>query len=183
MAFVDLPRKRLVLKWVVAGPPAVGKTSRLQQVGQVGRFETFGSTPLGPQRMAAFDTARESDGRSVEIELYEWHGPEQADVRAKGLFMGLDGLVYMADAREDRWVDTERTLQFFVAQAGRSRMRRLPAMLVRGRGDEGLLTLNSLESKLTEVTWSHRFDGPLEEQQGFMEAIRLYAEVVMGRIL
>ncbi|HJL41710.1 MAG TPA: hypothetical protein RMG48_10440 [Myxococcales bacterium LLY-WYZ-16_1] len=183
MAFVDLARNRLVLKAVLAGPPAVGKSTRLDQVGQVGRRAAFGSTPLGPQEVAVLPTARESGGRPVELELYEWHGPERADLRAKGLMVGLDGLIYVADAREDRWVDTRRTLEFFASQAGGSRIRRLPSMLVLGRQDEGLLTLDSVVSKLSQVTWSQRHAGPLEDAEGFLEALRLYAEVVAGRIL
>lgn len=180
MAFVDLARNRLVLKVVLTGPPAVGKSTRLAQVG---RLVTFGSTPLGPQRMVTLPMEREEDGRPVEVELYEWHGPERADVRAKGLLVGLDGLVYLADAREDRWVDTERQLQFFIEQAGKSRMRRLPGMIAMGQSDEGLLTLAGVEKRLPGVTWSHRYAGPIEDASGFVDALRLYAEVVLSRML
>jgi hypothetical protein len=52
MAFVDLKRDRLILKVVLAGPPAVGKTERLDQIGKVGRRDNFGSTVIGPMQMA-----------------------------------------------------------------------------------------------------------------------------------
>ena len=53
-----------------------------------------------------------AEDRAVEVEFYEWHGPEKADVRARGLFVGLDGLIYMVDAREDRYVDTVNFFDF-----------------------------------------------------------------------
>ena len=60
MAFVDLKRDVLVLKVVLAGPPAVGKTERLAQLGLEGRSATFSMTALGP---AANGRARDSRER------------------------------------------------------------------------------------------------------------------------
>ncbi len=138
-------------------------------------------TPLGPQRMASLPLASERTERDVELEVYEWHGPERADVRARGLFVGLDGLVFIADAREDRMVDSVRQLEFLVAQAGKSRMARLASLLVLGHRDEGLLRLASYADGLTGVQWSHRFEGGIEDEEGFIEALRLYAEVMLLR--
>jgi hypothetical protein len=181
VAFVDLARERLVLKAVVAGPPAVGKTSRLLQVARVGRSETYGRTALGPQRMAVLPVEAEREGRAVEVELYEWHGLERADVRGKGIFVGLDGLVYIADARADRKVDSERQLEFLIDSVGRSRMRRLPGLLMLGQHDEGLLRLAAYEGTLTGVQWSHRYEGTIDDESGFLEALRLYGEVMLTR--
>lgn len=183
MAFVDLSRGRLVLKAVLAGPPAVGKTSRLQQIAEVGRTESYGRTALGPQRMAVMPLETAREGRAVEVELYEWHGQERADVRGKGIFVGLDGLVYMADAREDRKVDTVRQLEFLVDTVGKSRMRRLPGLLMLGQHDEGLLRLSSFEGALSGVQWSHRYEGTVDDTAGFIEALRLYAEVMLTRMV
>lgn len=181
MAFVDLSRDRLVLKVILAGPPAVGKTTRLLQIGEEGRSASFGRTALGPQRMASMPLETQHQGRPVEVEVYEWHGPERADVRSRGLFVGLDGLVYLADAREDRRVDTDRQLELLVDTVGKSRMRRLPGLLVLGRKDEGLTSLSAHESSLARVEWSLRFDGPIEDAAGFLEAFRLYGEVMLAR--
>ena len=54
MAFVDLKKNVLVLKAVLAGPPAVGKTTRLEQLGQ---FATFGSMTSGRTNMATLPLA------------------------------------------------------------------------------------------------------------------------------
>jgi len=181
VAFVDLARDRLVLKAALTGPPAVGKTTRILQAGTAGRSETYGRTALGPQRMASMPLDTPHEGRSVELELYEWHGQERADVRGKGIFVGLDGLVFIADAREDRKVDTERHLEFLIDTVGRSRMRRLPALLLLGQHDEGLLRLSSYEGRLGGVQWSHRWEGGVEDAEGFLKALRLYAEVMLTR--
>lgn len=181
MAFVDLGRDVLVLKVLLAGPPAVGKTRRLGQVAAQGRSATFGRTPLGPQRYAVLPLDQPHDGRAVEIELYEWHGPERADVRGKGLFVGLDGLVYLADAREDRKIDSIRQLEFLVETVGKSRVRRLPALLMLGQHDEGLLRLGSFDDVLPGPQWSVRYEGGIDDDAGFVEALRLYAEVMLTR--
>lgn len=183
VAFVDLARNILVLKVVLAGPPAVGKTERLDQIGRAGRRYGFGSSVMGPTEMAVLPIASESDGRPVEVEFYEWHGPERADVRAKGLFLGLDGLIYLADAREDRHVDTVRQFQFLVEQAGKAKLARLPALLVLGRMDEGLLRLPHFQQKLAGPTWSQKLDLPRTAEEPFLEALRLYAEVMLARAL
>ena len=183
MAFVDLKRNVLVLKVVLTGPPAVGKTERLEQLGQVGRSARFGSTAMGPTRMASLPLTSEREGRAVEVEVYEWHGPEKADVRAKGIYVGLDGLIYMADAREDRYVDTVRQLGFFIDQAGKSKVARLPGLLVLGQRDEGLLRLSTLAPKLSGLTWSDRFEGEIEDAEGFVEAVRVFGEVMLARTL
>lgn len=186
MAFVDLARDRLIFKVLVAGPPAVGKSERLWQLGHATgerRVAEFGRTPLGPQRMARFDLEVERDGRPVELEAYEWHGPERADVRGKGLFFGLDGLVYIADARAERLVDTVRQFKFLVGQLGRSRVVRVPSLLVLGRMDEGLLRLSALEPELGVFAWGQRFEAPLDEHAAFLEAVRLLGESILARVV
>jgi hypothetical protein len=183
MAFVDLARNTLVLKVVLAGPPAVGKTARLDQLGAVGRRAAFGSGPLGPTQLAVLPLTSEREGRAAEVEVYEWHGPERADVRGRGLFVGLDGLIYVADAREDRHVDTVRQLAFFVEQLGRPKAQRLPGLLLLGRRDEGLLRLQSLLPRLGGPTWSTRLELGLEEVEPFLEAMRLFGEVMLARAL
>lgn len=183
MAVVDLRRDVLVLKVVLTGPPAVGKTERLEQIGQVGRSARFGSTALGPTRMASLALTSEREGRAVEIEVYEWHGPEKADVRTKGLFVGLDGLIYIADAREDRYVDTIKQLEFFVEHLGMSKARRLPGLLVLGQMDEGLLRLSTLAPELKGPTWSDRVEVDIDDADRFVEAVRLYGEVMLSRLV
>lgn len=185
MAFVDLSRDRLVLKALVAGPPAVGKSERLWQLGHASgarRVQEFGQTPLGPQRMACFDLELEREGRPVELEAYEWHGPERADVRGKRLFAGLDGLIYIADARAERTVDTVRQLRFLSEEMGRSRLLRIPTLLMLGQADAGLARLSTLEPNLEPMTWGQRFEGPLEDVEGFLEAVRLLAESMLIRV-
>lgn len=183
MAFVDLQRNVLVLKVVLAGPPAVGKTHRLEQIGEAGRLRPFGSSMVGKTQMAALPLTTDKEGRAVEIEVYEWHGPEKADVRAKGLFVGLDGIIYIADAREDRYVDSVKQLEFLVEQVGKSKVARIPGLLVLGQMDEGLLRLSSLESKLKGPTWAKRMEPAAEDAEGFVEAVRVYGEVMLARLL
>lgn len=183
MAFVDLAKNRLVLKVLLAGPPAVGKTLRLDQVGAAGRRQDFGSGRMGPTQMAVLPLPIERQGRPVELEIYEWHGPERADVRAKGIFVGVDGVVYLADAREDRYVDSVRQFQFLVEQMGKSKMQRLPALLLLGRLDEGLLRLPSFEGKLMGPTWSDKLEVPHQDAEPFLEALRVYGEVMLARAL
>ncbi len=183
MAFVDLRQNKLVLKVVLAGPPAVGKTERLEQIGEVGKLHHFGSSLTGPTAMATLPLTAERDGRPVEIEVYEWHGPEKADVRAKGIFVGVDGIVYVADAREDRYVDSVRQFEFLVKQAGKSKVARLPGLLVLGMKDEGVLRLGSLEKKLMGPTWSDRIETDFDDAAPFIEAMRVFGEVMMARAL
>lgn len=182
MAIVDLQRDVLVLKVVLTGPPAVGKTERLEQIGQQGRSAAFGSK-AGPTRMACLGLTSESEGRAVEVEVYEWHGHEKADVRAKGMVLGLDGLIYIADAREDRFVDTVRQLEYFIDHAGKSRVQRLPSLLVLGHGDEGLLRLKSIAPKLKGVTWADQVECSIDDAESFVEAVRVYGEVMLARLL
>ena len=66
MAFVDLKRDRLILKVVLAGPPAVGKTERLEQIGKIGRRHDYGSTGLGPTQMAVLPISAEREGRPTD---------------------------------------------------------------------------------------------------------------------
>jgi hypothetical protein len=183
MAFVDLQRDRLILKVVLAGPPAVGKTERLWQIGEAGRRHRFGSRVTGETLMAALPIEAEREGRQVEIEVYEWHGPERADVRAKSLWVGLDGIIYIADAREDRLVDTTRQFEFLVENAGKSKVRRLPGLLLLGRIDEGLLRLSSFGNRLDGPTWSEKLEIRLEEADRFVEAVRVFGEVMLARMV
>jgi hypothetical protein len=186
MAFVDLGRNRLVLKALVAGPPAVGKSERLWQLGHASgerRVAELGQTPLGPQRMAWLDLEVAREGRPVVLEAYEWHGPERADARGKGLFTGLDGLVYIADARPERQVDTVRQLEFLVGQLGRSRVGRIPSLLALGRMDEGLARLSTLEPELVGIAWGQRLERPIQDEAGFLEAVRLLGESMLARVL
>ncbi len=182
MAIVDLQRDVLVLKVVLTGPPAVGKTERLEQIGHQGRSACFGSK-AGPTRMACLGLTSESEGRAVEVEVYEWHGLEKADVRAKGLLLGLDGLIYIADARDDRFVDTIRQLEHFIDNAGKSRVQRLPGLLVLGHADEGLLRLRMLAPKLKGVTWADQVECSIDDADIFVEAVRVYGEVMLARML
>jgi hypothetical protein len=183
VAFVDLKRDRLILKVVLTGPPAVGKTERLDQIGSVGRKQTFGSTVIGPTQMAVLPISAEREGRPVELEIYEWHGPEKADVRMRGLFVGIDGLIYIADARQDRHVDTVGQFQFLVQTAGKTKIQRLPAVMLLGQKDEGLLRLSSFEEKLQGPTWSEKLELSIEESEPFIEALRVYGEVMLARVL
>lgn len=185
MAFVDLDANRLILKAVMAGPPATGKTTRLQQVGrdERGLFTVIGSDVSGRCNVARLHLETESSTRPVTLEIYEWHGPERADARNQSLFRGLDGLIYLADAREDRFVDTVNVFDFLLKTAGKSRIQRIPALLMLGRTDEGLLQLPLIEKKLEGATWSQRLSPPIEEEEPFLEALRLFGEVVMARVL
>ncbi|MEO1229474.1 MAG: hypothetical protein AAFZ18_11255 [Myxococcota bacterium] len=185
MAFVDLNRNRLVLKSLIAGPPAVGKSERLWQLGHASgtrRVQEFGQTPLGPQRMASFDLDVQREGRPVEIEVYEWHGPERADIRGKGLFSGLDGFIYLADARADRTVDSVQQLRFLVQQAGRSKLKRIPSLLALGRMDDGLARLSTLEPQLEPFAWGQRLETPLDDTEAFVEASHLLGETMLMRL-
>jgi hypothetical protein len=183
MVFVDLRRNKLILKVVLAGPPAVGKSERLAQLGAIGRRQRFGSSLTGETELAALPIDAEKEGRGVEIEVYEWHGPERADLRAKALFVGLDGIIYLADAREDRRVDTIRQFEFLVEKAGKSKVQRLSALLLLGHLDEGLLRLSSFEGKLQGPTWSERLELPIEDAEPFVEAVRLFGETMLARVV
>lgn len=183
MAFVDLKRDKLILKVLLTGPPAVGKTERLIHVGEVGRTQKYGSTAIGPTQMAILPLTSEREGREVEMEIYEWHGPERADVRMKGMFVGLDGLIYMVDARQDRMVDSLGQFKFLLETAGKTKIQRLPAVMLLGQMDEGLLRLSSFEGKLQGPTWSDRLELGLEEKDPFIEALRVYGEVMLARAL
>ena len=184
MAFVDLAKNTLVLKAVIAGPPAVGKTTRLTQIGKVGRFVQYGSSAAGKTSVGVLPLASEGSVRPVEIEAYEWHGPEKADLRAKSLFTGLDGVIYVADAREDRFVDTGRQFDFLLDQAGKTRVSRLPGLLVLGRADEGLLRLPAIEKRLKRgPTWSERIELDIDDGARFVEAVRVLGEVMLARVL
>jgi hypothetical protein len=182
MAFVDLSRDTLVLKVLLAGPPASGKSERLTELGARGEgVRTFGSRLLAETTYTVVQLDSVSTRRAVELEIYEWHGPEKVDIRARSLFTGLDGLIYLADARADRLVDTQGTLAFLRETSGRTRLARIPALLVRARGDEGLLGLDALERKLDGVSWSLRFDGPLGDP-GFPDAVLLLGEAMLARV-
>lgn len=183
MAFVDVQRKKLILKVVLVGPPAVGKTERLMQIAHAGRHHSYGSRVSGITEMAVLPLKAERDGREVEIELYEWHGPllERADLRLRGMFVGLDGVVYIADAREDRWIDTVKQFEFLVESAGKSKLLRLPGLLMLGMKDQGLLRLSSFDGKLYGPTWSEKLELAIEEADPFVEALRVYGEVMLVR--
>lgn len=183
MAIVDLARNTLVLKVVLAGPPAVGKSSRLDQIGAQGKRMRFGSRLTGESELATLPLASEGSVRPVELEIYEWHGPEKADLRARALFTGLDGIIYIADAREDRHGDTRGQFHFLVENAGKTRVHRLPGLLLLGHMDEGLLRLSSFEKDLVGPTWSERLEAGIEEHERFMEAIKLFGEVMLARAL
>ena len=183
---VDLARDRLVLKAIVAGPPAVGKSERLWQLGNIAspcRVLEFGRTPLGPQRMANLDLDVTREGRPVEIEFYEWHGPERADVRGKGLFAGLDGFIYIADARSDRRIDTIRQLEHLIDTVGRTKISRIPSVLLLGQIDEGDLVLSSIEPQLVSIAWGQKLECPLTDTSSFIEAIYLLGESMLARIV
>jgi hypothetical protein len=180
MAFVDLNRNVLILKAVLAGPPAVGKSRRLAQLaerGQRGSFRAAGTTV----DFVSVPLPQGDRVKAVELEVYEWHGLERADVRGKGLFVGLDGVIYIADAREDRYIDTVRCFEHLRDQVGKSRMRRLPGLLVLGQMAEGLLRLGMLETKLKALTWSRRWEQPLEDADAFVDAVCLHGEVMLER--
>jgi len=181
MAFVDLAKNRLVLKAVVAGPPAVGKTTRLAEAAPL---STFGSTVRGRTTMTTVRLDTRSSLRPVELELYEWHGPERADVRGKALFTGLDGVIYVADAREDRWIDTKNQFDFLVKEAGRTRLARLPGLLVVSRIDEGLLRAPRLEKDLAGgPTWSERAELGPGGSDRWLDTLKLFGELVLARVV
>lgn len=183
MAFVETAKNKLLLKVVLAGPPAVGKSTRLDQIAAEGRRESFGSKLLARTEMAIFPLAVPDSPRSVEMEIYEWHGPEKVDVRAKALFVGLDGLIYVADAREDRWIDTTKGFEFLLEEAGKSRIQRVPGLLLLGHQDEGLLRLPRFVDELEGPTWCTTVDAPVDEAAPFLEALRLFGEAMLAREL
>jgi hypothetical protein len=183
MAFVDLAKNKLVLKVVLAGPPQVGKTERLMQAASAGSSHRYGSK-LSPETLVAFfPLAAEGSARPVELEIYEWHNQERVDVRGKAIFTGLDGVIYLADARQDRHVDTVGQFTYLVEQAGKTRLARLPGLLLLGRLDEGLLRLSSFEKVLVGPAWNERLELRLEERDRFLEALRLFGEVMLARVL
>lgn len=181
MAFVDAKRKKLILKVVLAGPPCAGKSERLAQLAAAGRGHKFGSKIAGETEVAVLELKAEKDGRDVEIEVYEWHGHERADLRMKGMFVGLDGVIYMADAREDRHGDSVGTFDFLVEKAGKSKLLRLPGLLMLGNKDVGLLRLSSFDGKLYGPTWSEKLELNIEEAEPFVEAVRVFGEVMLVR--
>ncbi len=183
MAFVDTKRGKLILKVVLAGPPCVGKTERLMQLAAAGRHHKFGSKIAGETEVAVLELKAEQDARDVEIEVYEWHGHERADLRMKGMFVGLDGVIYIADAREDRHVDTVGTFDFLVEAAGKTKLLRLPGLLMLGNKDEGLLRLSSFDGKLYGPTWSEKLELPFQEAAPFVEAVRVFGEVMLVRMV
>ena len=184
MAFVDLAKNQLVLKVVVAGPPAVGKTHRLEQLCSPKEPTLFGSHSAGKTRMAALELEGNATTRTVVVEAYEWHGHERADIRAKALFTGMDGVIYIADAREDRYVDTKNTYEYLMKEAGRTRLIRLPGLLLLGQKDQGLLRLNSFKSVFAHgPTWSEKLELDENQADEFVESVRLFAEVMLARVV
>ncbi|MFO0725336.1 MAG: hypothetical protein U1E65_16250 [Myxococcota bacterium] len=183
MAFVDTAKNKLLLKVVLTGPPAVGKTSRLDQIGAEGRRQSYGSKLLARTEMAILPMEVEGSNRQVELEIYEWHGPEKVDVRAKALFVGLDGLIYIADSREDRWIDTTKGFEFLLEEAGKSRIQRIPGLLLLGHQDEGLLRLPRFVDELEGPTWCTTLDVGIDEAPPFLEAVKLLGEAMLARVL
>ena len=100
------------------------------------------------------------------------------------MFTGLDGVIYIADAREDRYVDTKKTYEYLMKEAGRTRLIRLPGLLLIGQKDEGLLRLASFKSTFAHgPTWSQKLDIDLEPGESFVESVRLFAEVMLSRVI
>jgi hypothetical protein len=58
-------------------------------------------------------------------------------------------------------------------------------MLILGRRDEGLLQMPMVEKKLEGPTWSQKLDHPLDEDEGeaLVEALRLFGELMLARVL
>jgi hypothetical protein len=184
VAFVDLPKNKLVLKVALVGPPAVGKTSRLEQLARHGgQRHDFGSRMMAATSMAVLPLASVASPRPVEVEVYEWHGPEKVDLRGKALWTGLDGLIYVPDARENRWVDSIATFKFLLDEAGKSRIVRVPSLLVLGRMDDGLLRLKRYEAELQGPTWTERVEASLEPAEPFVEGVRMLGEAMLARML
>ena len=182
MAFVDLARNQLILKVVLAGPPAVGKTTRLLQLASSSELVEYGSQSTGETQMAAFQIDRPEGQRTVVVETYEWHGHERADVRGKAIFTGLDGVIYLADAREDRYIDTKSTYDYLSKTMGRTRINRLPGLLLMGQMDEGLLRLGSFSSVFSRgPTWSQKLQIPIDDAESFKESVLLFAEAMLAR--
>ena len=65
--------------------------------------------------------------------------------------------------------------------AGKSKVRRLPTLFVLGQKDEGELSGPALRERLTQVTWSDHFDAPVEDADGFVQKLHLFAEVLLAR--
>lgn len=158
MAFVD-PKLGLVLKVLVAGPPASGKTSFIDSMGlhlaECKQFE-LAQFPLGPQTGIV---GRWKTGRPCCLEVYEFHGHEHLDRRGQRLLVGLDGLIYLADSRPERWVDTYNQLNEIIRRLGRRTLQTRATLLVRGRPDVGLMTLPAIERELPYLAWTGRFFG------------------------
>jgi hypothetical protein len=70
-----------------------------------------------------------------------------------------------------------------VENAGKSKVQRLSGLLMLGQMDEGLLRLSSFEGKLDGPTWSERLELKIEEAAPFVEAVRVYGEVMLARVL
>ncbi|MBI2373344.1 MAG: hypothetical protein HYV07_05040 [Deltaproteobacteria bacterium] len=183
MAFVDQTRNRLILKVVLTGPPAVGKTERIVQLRTVGSGKTFGSKTRGYTEMAMLELDIENSRRPVEVEVYEWHGPERSDLRDSALFTGLDGVVFIADAREDRLVDTRGAFKWLNETAGKTRIVRLPSIMILSRQDEGLLRLPLISKELQGPTWSQLLDISHDAAEPFVEAVRMLGELMVARAL
>jgi hypothetical protein len=49
--------------------------------------------------------------------------------------------------------------------------------------DEGLLRLSSFDGKLYGPTWSERLELPIGDAAPFVEAVRVYGEVMLARVL
>ena len=132
--------------------------------------------------MAALRIDRPDGQRTVVVETYEWHGHETADVRGKALFTGLDGVIYIADAREDRYVDTKNTYEYLSKTMGRTRINRLPGLLLMGQTDEGLLRLSSFASVFSRgPTWSQKLQIAADDSDSFRESVLLFAEAMLAR--
>jgi hypothetical protein len=80
-------------------------------------------------------------------------------------------------------VDTVAQFDFLVKEIGRSKVTRLPALLVLGMMDEGVLRLSSFEDRLRGPTWSDRLQASYDEAEPFIEALRVLGEIMMARSL
>lgn len=109
-------------------------------------------------------------------------GPRRSTSGPKRV-VGLDGLIYVADAREDRWIDTTKGFEFLLDEAGKSRIQRVPGLLVLGHQDEGLLRLPRFIDELEGPTWCTSVDSPVDEAAPFLEALRLFGEAMLARVL
>jgi GTPase SAR1 family protein len=184
MAFVDLAKDQLILKVVLAGPPAVGKSTRLEQLSKPEAIQSFGSHPAGKTQMATVFVEAPGTTRQVLVEIYEWHGHEKADVRRKTLFTGLDGLFFIVDAREDRYQDTKNTYEFLMKEAGRSRITRLPGLRLLGQKDQGLLRLRSFKSVFKiGPKWVQSLEENHDCADELTKAIPLFADAMLRRMV